>query len=81
VEPRHRRQRLAAAGCLRALFRLAPRSLRSHALLRQSSSFNCYEYSARNLECERPYAPAAADAFRAQWLQYRQHKQVLTPNA
>jgi hypothetical protein len=37
---------------------------------------NCYEYSARDLECEQPYAPDADEVFRAQWLQYRQLKQV-----
>lgn len=42
----------------------------------QASSLNCYEYSARNLECDHPYAPAADESFRAQWLHYRQLKQV-----
>ena len=37
---------------------------------------NCYEYSARNLECNRPYAPAADEVFRTQWLHYRQIQQV-----
>jgi hypothetical protein len=37
---------------------------------------NCYEYSARNLECERPYTPAADDVFRLQWMHHKQLDQV-----
>jgi hypothetical protein len=52
------------------------RSRRCQPRMPQASSLNCYEYSARNLECDRPYAPAADESFRAQWLHYRQLKQV-----
>ena len=72
--PGHQRKRLAAArephaACL-------PLTAASQAHASQTSSMNCYEYSARNLECERPYTPTPDDVFRLQWMHHKQLDQV-----